>query len=112
MAKSIFSQIIDREIPADIVFESEDIIVFKDIFPSAPVHLLICPKKEIAAFSEIVPADWPLVTKALEIAQKLAKELQLNAGYRIVTNSGKDAGQQVMHLHFHLIGGQKLGPIA
>lgn len=111
MDKSIFTRIIQKELPADIVFENERIIVFKDIYPAAPVHLLLCPKKEIIGMQAVAAEDWPVIIELLQIAQKLAEQFQIAEGYRLLTNNGSLAGQQVFHLHFHLIGGKRLGHI-
>lgn len=106
---SIFSKIIRGEIQAEKVFENERIIAIKDIFPKAPVHLLIIPKKEIRCMQEATHADLPLVAECIEVAQKLAKEFGIEENYRFLTNNGSLAGQSVFHLHFHLLGGTALG---
>ena len=110
-AKNVFKKIVDGELPCDKVFENERVIAFKDIAPVAPVHLLIVPKKEIASLQEIASEDHALVGECIEIAQKLAKEFGVEKGYRLLTNCGSDAGQTIFHLHFHLIGGRRLGPM-
>ena len=106
---SIFSKIIDGEIPAEKVWEDEKIIVIKDINPVAPVHLLIIPKKEIPDLQSVEKEDLSLIGEVILVAQKLAKQLKIENGYRLVTNNGKGAGQSVFHLHFHLIGGISMG---
>jgi diadenosine tetraphosphate (Ap4A) HIT family hydrolase len=106
---TIFSKIIKGEIPCDKVFENQRIIAFKDIYPKASIHFLICPKKEIADLQSLQEEDLPLVAEMIQVAQQLAKEYQIQDGYRLVVNNGPGAGQSVQHLHFHLMGGKKLG---
>lgn len=106
---TIFSKIIRREIPADIVFENERIIAFKDIHPAAPVHVLIVSKKEIPNIQSVSAEDLPLVGEMIQVAQQLAKQFGVEEGYRLLTNNGTTAGQTIFHLHFHLIGGRDLG---
>ncbi len=108
MAETIFSKIIRKEIPAEIVYEDDEILAFKDIAPQAPIHVLIIPKKEIPTVNDITDEDAPLVGKLFLVAKKLAKELNIaENGYRLVFNCNKDAGQAVFHLHLHLLGGRK-----
>lgn len=109
---TIFGKIIAGEIPAEKVFENERILAFKDINPAAPVHLLIVPKKEIKDLQSVQPEDLPLIGEMITVAQELASRFNIADGYRLLTNNGKNAGQIVFHLHFHLIGGKRLGPIA
>lgn len=109
---TVFGKIIAGELPADKVFENERIIAFKDINPSAPVHILIVPKKEIPDLQSVKTEDLPLIGEVIEVAQTLAKRYNITDGYRLLTNNGSLAGQAIYHLHFHLIGGRKLGPIA
>ncbi|MBA3237137.1 MAG: histidine triad nucleotide-binding protein [Parachlamydiaceae bacterium] len=109
---TIFGKIIAGELPAEKVFENERILAFKDIHPSAPVHLLIIPKKEIKDLQSLQQEDLPLITEMITVAQELAERFNIADGYRLLTNNGANAGQMVFHLHFHLIGGKKLGPIA
>lgn len=112
MAKTIFAKIISGELPADKVFENERILAFKDIHPAAPVHILIVPKKEIPDLQSVASEDLPLIAEMIEVAQTLAKKYNILDGYRLLTNNGPQAGQVISHLHFHLIGGKKLGAIA
>lgn len=112
MAESIFSKIIKGEAPATKVFENERLIVIKDLYPAAPVHLLIIPKKEIPDLQSVSLEDLPLIGEIVAVAQQLAVEFGVEEGYRLLTNNGSDAGQKVFHLHFHLLGGRRLGPIA
>jgi len=109
---TIFAKIIAGEMPADKVFENERILAIKDLFPRAPVHLLIMPKKEIPNLQSVAQEDLSLITEIIQVAQKLAEENEIADGYRLIVNNGADSGQSVSHLHFHLIGGKKLGAMA
>jgi histidine triad (HIT) family protein len=109
---SIFGKIIKGEIPADKVFENERIIAIKDINPAAPVHILIMPKKEIQDLQSLSEEDLKLIGEIVQVAQSLAVRFDITDGYRLITNNGAPAGQEIFHLHFHLIGGRKLGPLA
>ncbi len=106
--KTIFKRIIDREIPADIVYEDAQCIALRDIAPQAPVHLLVIPKREIASVATLGDEDAALVGHLWLVIRDLARELKLDRGYRVVVNSGAEAGQSVDHLHFHLLGGRQL----
>ena len=107
---SVFKKIIDREIPADILYEDELCIVFKDIAPCSPFHVLVVPKKEIISLDHINPEDQSLMGHLMLTANKVAKENGLSDnGYRVITNIGEWGGQTVPHLHFHVIGGKPLG---
>lgn len=110
--KNIFQQIIDGEVPCDKVFENDRIIAFKDIAPAAPVHIIIVPKKTIANISQVSDEDGPLMAEIIKVANDLAKKLGISEGYRLLTNNGHMAGQSIYQLHFHLIGGCHLGPVA
>ena len=106
---TIFAKIIDGEIPSDKVFENDRILAFKDINPVAPVHLLIIPKKkDLANLQAVSEEDLPLMAEIMQVAQKLAEEFGVADGYRLLTNVGPNSGQEVYHIHFHLIGGHKL----
>ena len=106
---TIFKRIIDREIPADIVYEDDQCLAFRDVSPQAPVHVLVIPKKEIASVDAITDDDAALMGHLWVVIGKLARELGVaEAGYRVVTNCGKLGGQSVDHLHFHLLGGRQL----
>ncbi|MFT4551493.1 MAG: histidine triad (HIT) family protein [Chlamydiales bacterium] len=109
---TVFGKIIAGEIPAEKVFENENILAIKDINPVAPIHLLIMPKKEIKCFQEIDEEDLSLVQEIVQVAQDLAVKFDVADNYRLLTNNGSEAGQTVFHLHFHLIGGKHLGPMA
>lgn len=106
--KTIFQKIIDREVPADIVFEDDRCLAFRDISPQAPTHVLLIPKKAIASFDDLAADDEGLLGHMLLVVRRLAGELGLSGGYRLVANCGRDAGQSVDHLHFHLLGGRSL----
>ncbi len=110
--KNVFQKIIDGELPCDKVFENERIIAFKDIAPAAPVHILLVSKKNIPNISAIQEEDGPLIAEIMMVANELAKKFKIDHGYRLVTNNGHTAGQTVFQLHFHLIGGTHLGPLA
>lgn len=106
--KTIFQRIIDREVPADIVFEDEQCLAFRDVSPQAPTHVLVIPKKPIASFSDLDASDAELIGHIGLVIRDLARTLGLEGGYRVVANCGADAGQSVDHLHFHLLGGRAL----
>ena len=106
---TIFEKIIAREIPAKVVWEDDDAIAFHDVNPQAPVHVLIVPKKVIPRLSATLEEDNKILGKLLLVAGKLAKELGIEkTGYRVVINSGPDAGESVPHLHVHLLGKRAL----
>ena len=106
--KTLFEKIIDREIPAEILHEDEDCIAVRDIAPQAPVHVLIIPKKLIPRVAQAGEEDERLLGKLLLIARMIAKDENLEDGFRIVINNGPDGGESVPHLHVHLLGGRKL----
>ncbi len=112
METTIFGKIIAGELPADKVFENERILAFKDIHPVAPIHILIVPKKAIPDLQSVTSEDLPLIGEIIEVAKTLAKRYNITDGYRLLTNNGSLAGQIIFHLHFHLIGGRKLGALA
>lgn len=109
---TIFGEIIAGKRPAAKVYEDDKVIAFKDINPAAPVHILIMPKKEIRGLQALTEADMPLVLDCIRVAQELAEEYGIADGYRLITNNGPPAGQTVFHMHFHLIGGRRLGALA
>lgn len=110
METTLFQKIIDREIPATIEHEDEFVIVIRDIQPTAPVHLLIIPKKVIPTINDVTPDDKDLIGHMTLVAQAQAKKFGLSErGYRLTTNVNSDGGQTVFHLHMHLLGGQPLG---
>lgn len=110
MSDCIFCKIVDKEIPSGIVYEDEHAIVFKDINPLAPVHLLVVPKKHIESLQQASPEDVSLLGHLLTVARQVAEENGVaESGYRVITNIGADGGQVVKHLHFHVLGGKTLG---
>lgn len=110
MSETIFSKIIRKEIPAAIVFESEHVLAFKDINPQAPVHVLIIPKVEIPKVSDLKGSEHAkLLGELFDAANKIAKDMNISGdGYRLVFNCGPNAGQEVYHLHMHLLGGRPM----
>jgi histidine triad (HIT) family protein len=105
----IFCQIAAGKIPAEITYRDEELIVFRDINPQAPTHLLIIPKRHIPSLAQLSPADLPLMGRMVKAASKLAKEEGITeTGYRLIVNCGEWGGQVVPHLHMHLLGGRKL----
>ena len=109
MPATIFKKIIDREIPADIVYEDDQCLAFRDISPQAPTHVLVIPKKEIASVDALADDDRALVGHMWTVIRNLARTLGIDeSGYRVVVNCGPDGGQAVDHLHFHLLGGRAL----
>ena len=104
MADTIFGKIIRREIPADIVYEDDLTLAFKDVNPQAPTHILVIPKKPIPRLSESESEDTELMGHLLMTAKKVAERANLTNGYRVVINNGVDAGQSVDHLHLHILG--------
>lgn len=108
MPDTIFSKIIRREIPADIVYEDELCLAFKDIAPQAPVHILIIPKKPIPKLADATPQDHALMGHLLLKVKQVAEEAGLEKGYRVVINTGDDGGQTVDHLHLHILGGRQM----
>ena len=107
-AKTIFKRIIDQEIPAKILYEDDLCLAFADLNPQAPTHLLVIPKKEAKSVADLENDDEALAGHLLLVCRNLAKKFGLENGYRIVTNTGPDAGQSVDHLHLHLLGGRPM----
>ncbi len=108
MAETLFSKIINKEIPADIVFEDEHSLAFKDISPQAPMHILLIPKKPIDQLSHATPKDQALLGHLMLKAGEIAQQQGYGDAFRIVINNGADAGQTVFHLHIHILGGRDL----
>jgi histidine triad (HIT) family protein len=105
----IFCKIASGEIPSEIVYQDDDVVIFPDINPLTPVHLLVIPRKHITSLADMADGDTPLVGKMTRAANKVAKDRGLSEnGYRLTMNSGPDAGQVVFHLHMHLMGGRHL----
>ena len=109
MTDTIFGKIARGEIPADLVYEDEDLVVFRDISPQAPVHLLVIPRKSIATLNDAGPEDAELIGKLFLAAARVARETGIaERGYRTVVNCNAAAGQTVFHLHLHVLGGRPL----
>ncbi len=109
MSETIFSKIIRHEIPADVVYEDDEIMAFRDINPQAPVHVLIIPKIEIATLNDVQPAHAELIGKMVLTAQKIAAQEGIaEDGYRLVMNCNRHGCQVVFHIHMHLLGGKQL----
>lgn len=108
MEDSIFTKIIKREIPSDIVYEDDDVFAFKDISPQAPVHIIIIPKRQITSLNNLEDQDSLLMGKLIIVAKNIAKSLNIaEDGYRLVFNCNENGGQTVFHIHCHLMGGRK-----
>src|SRR5262245_11203908 len=106
--KNIFQRIIDKEVPAKIIYEDEFCLAFHDVNPQAPTHVLVIPKRDIKALADVGVDDQMVLGHVMLVLRKLAEQLGLASGYRVVANCGPDAGQSVDHLHFHLLGGRSL----
>lgn len=104
----IFCKIAAGEIPSNKAYEDDQVLAFYDLDPQAPVHILIIPKDHIGSAAEITAENSRIVAHIFEVASKLAAELKLDQGWRVVTNVGKDGGQSVLHMHFHLLGGRSM----
>jgi histidine triad (HIT) family protein len=105
----LFCSIISGEIPSKIAYEDDDILAFHDIKPQAPVHILVIPKKHISGMNDITPDNAEIVTKIFVKIPEIAKKTGISeSGFRVVSNCGEDADQSVKHLHFHILGGEKL----
>jgi histidine triad (HIT) family protein len=109
MNKTIFQKIADREIPADIIYEDDDCLAFRDVSPKAPTHVLLIPREPIPSLNELTDEHTKLLGHMWSVIPQLARQLGVaEGGYRVVVNCGKDGGQSVDHLHFHLLGGRQL----
>lgn len=109
---TIFTKIINKEIPASIVFENDKVIAFKDINPQAPIHILVVPKKAIPTLNDIDSSDSEYLIAIYLAIKDIAKKLSIDKeGYRVISNCNSYGGQEVFHLHFHLLGGKPLGAI-
>ena len=107
----LFCKIIKREVSADIVYEDDYVLAFKDIHPMAMIHILVVPKIHIKSMNEITEENVEYMPKIFLAIKEIAKKLNIDErGYRVICNCGKDGGQVVNHIHFHLLGGQELGP--
>lgn len=110
MEDCVFCKIIKGEIPSEKVYEDEEILAFKDINPAAPIHILVIPKRHIATLLDVKPEDNYLISRIYTVINQIAKDIGIEKeGFRVIVNCGKNAGQEVMHIHFHMLGGKKLG---
>lgn len=110
MENCLFCKIIKGEIPSSKVYEDDEILAFNDINPAAPIHILVIPKKHIDSLAQMQKEDEALVGKIYGVINKIAEDKGFKeSGYRVIVNCGKDAGQEVMHLHFHVLAGAKFG---
>lgn len=106
---TVFTRIINKEIPADILYEDDEIMAFRDIHPLAPVHVLVIPKREIPSINDLNPDDALLVGKMVIVARDVARHLNISEkGYKLLFRVGRDGGQEIPHIHLHLIGGARL----
>ena len=111
MENCIFCKIINREIPSKIVYEDDKVIAFNDVNPAAPIHILVIPKKHIETLLEVSEEDSKLIAYIYQIINKIAKQEGFaEKGFRVISNYGEDSGQEVKHIHFHVLAGKKLGP--
>ncbi len=108
MSDCLFCKIVKKEIPCDLVLESENYLAFKDIDPKAPIHILVIPKKHFEDITELSFQDLDLTAGLMEMASKVAQSENLEKGFRVVLNTGPDAGQSVQHVHAHVLGGRSL----
>lgn len=109
---TVFEKIIRGELPADIVYRDEQVTAFRDIRPAAPTHILIVPNRPIPTVNDVQPEDEPLLGHMIYVAKRLAEQEGIaNDGYRLIINCNRHGGQEVFHLHLHLIGGRPLGPM-
>ncbi len=110
MENCLFCKIAAGQIPSTIVYQDKEIVAFRDLNPQAPQHILLIPKRHIDSMGDLTSEDGALLAQIFTVANQLAKEFGIEqSGYRFVTNVGPDAGQSVLHLHFHLLGGRLLG---
>lgn len=110
MENCIFCKIIKKEIPSSIVYEDDEILAFRDINPAAPVHILVIPKKHISSLIDLSKEDELVIGKIYTVINKIAEQEGIDKkGFRVIVNCGEDGGQEVKHLHFHILGGKKLG---
>ena len=104
----IFCKIANGKIPATKVYEDDTVIAFNDLEPQAPTHILVIPKQHITSAADVTEENSPVIAHIFEVIAKIAKDLNLSNGFRVVNNCGEDGGQTVMHIHFHLMAGRKL----
>lgn len=106
----IFCRIVRGEAPADIVYQDDTVVAFRDIYPKAPVHVLIVPRRHIPSLAHVTPEDEPLLGHMMYVASRIAEEQGVrDSGFRTIVNTGPDGGQEIYHLHIHLLGGRPLG---
>jgi histidine triad (HIT) family protein len=108
-SECLFCRIAAGEIPAEKLYEDDEILVLRDIHPAAPTHALVIPKRHIATFADLAPEQDGLAGRLLRVAARVARQEGLDAGYRLVGNCGRQAGQEVLHIHVHLLGGRDFG---
>ncbi len=108
MSDTLFAKIINKEIPADIIYEDEQCVAFRDINPQAPVHFLVVPRQPIARLQDLAAGDEGLIGHIHAVITRLTEQEGIAEGYRVVVNSGSSAGQAVFHLHFHVLGGRPM----
>lgn len=110
MSQTVFDKILRKEIPADVVYEDDDVLAFRDIRPQAPVHVLVIPKRRLSTLADATEDDILLLGTLFVRTAEIARRLGIaDSGYRIVVNHGQDAGQEVLYLHLHLLGGRRFG---
>jgi histidine triad (HIT) family protein len=109
MENCLFCKIAAGEIPSSIVYKDEHVVAFRDIDPKAPQHILLIPKRHLSSMDDLTSEDAQLLMQIFMTAKQIAHESGLEQGYRFLTNTGPDGGQSISHLHFHLLGGRKLG---
>lgn len=110
MSDCIFCKIANKEIPTNFIYEDEEIVAFNDINPQAPIHILVIPKKHITSLIELNKNDENLIGRIFGVINEIAKKEKIDkSGFRVIMNCGEDAGQEVKHLHFHILAGKKLG---
>lgn len=110
MENCVFCKIINKEISSDIVYEDDKIIAFKDINPATPIHILVVPKKHIETLLDVKKEDSELIAHIYQVINKVARDNNFaDDGFRVITNCGRDSGQEVMHIHFHILAGTKMG---
>ena len=104
----IFCRIAAKDVPATLVHEDDEVVAFRDLSPQAPTHILVIPRRHVASLDETVEADTELLGRMMRVARRVAAQDGLTHGYRVVTNNGAGAGQSVLHLHLHVLGGRPL----
>ena len=108
MEDCVFCKIINKEIPSEIVYEDKKVIAFKDINPAAPIHILVVPKKHIETLLDVKNEQSEIISYIFKVINKIAEDNGFaEKGFRVIANCGKDSGQEVMHIHFHVLGGRK-----